>query len=82
MNWNPEQVGALEAATHRGGRQPGSTLPAEVAEVVAGHLRGGMSISATARATGLTRDRVRTVKLAMYGLTLGQYRSLKSGLRP
>lgn len=59
----------------------GSRLPAEVQEVVAECLREGLSISATARATGTTRDQVRTVKYAMAGVTLRQVRTLKRQLR-
>lgn len=71
----------LERSTLKGGGPKGSRLPAEVQKVVAGHLRAGRSISATARATGTTRDQVRTVRYAMFGLTLAEVRRFKRRLR-
>lgn len=75
------RIEALEISTPRGGRRPGSLLPEATQEVVAGYLRAGCSISETARRLGLSRDRVRTVKYAMFGLTLAEYRTLKRELR-
>jgi AraC-like DNA-binding protein len=77
----PEDLKALEVAAHRGGGQRGSRLPAEVQEAAAHRLEAGWSISATARLLGLTRDQVRTVKYAMFGLTLAEVRALKRGSR-
>lgn len=59
----------------------GSRLPATTRAAILEHLRAGETISATARATGVSRDQVRTVKLATYGLTLDRWRTLKARLR-
>lgn len=72
---------ALEAATRRSAYVYGSRLPKETQEVVAGRLAGGASISATAREFGLSRDQVRTIKYAMFGLTLAEVRRQKRGER-
>ena len=72
----------LERSTLKGGGPKGSRLPAEVQEVVGGHLPAGRSISATARATGSTsRDQVGTVRYPMFGLTLAEVRRFKRRLR-
>ena len=70
---------ALTAATPK--NAIGSRLPVSVQEVVAGHLRAGLSISETARRCDLSRDQVRTVKYALFGLTLAEVRTLKRELR-
>jgi len=64
-------------ATTTAGAPRGSRLPAAIQEVVARHLRDGLSISETARRAGVSRDQVRTVRYAMFGLTLAEVRTLK-----
>ena len=67
-------VKAIQKPTHGA---LGSRLPAEVQEVVAGHLRAGLSMSETARRAGVSRDRVRTIRYALEGLTLAEVRRVK-----
>lgn len=78
-----QAVEALLAATARAQatRAVGSRLPAEKQEIVAGHLQAGLTISETARRAGVSRDRVRTIRYAMFGLTLAEVRAFKQGLR-
>lgn len=73
-----EAVRALQRSTHG---PLGSRLPEAIQEVVAEHLRAGLSISEAARRSGISRDQVRTVKYAMFGLTLAEARTLKRRLR-
>lgn len=75
------RIRALERATQRGGGPVGSRLPEATQNVVAGHLRAGLSMAETARRLSLSRDQVRTVRYAMFGLTLNEARALKRGLR-
>lgn len=76
-----QAVEALEQSTRQSPYRHGSRLPPEVQEVVAGHLWAGLSISETARRAGVSRDRVRTIKYALFGLTLADVRRFKRGLR-
>lgn len=71
----------LEAITARSSGPKGSRLPKAVQEVVAEYLDAGGTIAGTARELGLTRDQVRTVKLARLGVTLAEVRRFKAELR-
>lgn len=71
-----EKVEALLGAT-RPGAPGGSRLPPEKQEVVAEYLRAGLTMAETARRAGVSRDRVRTIKYALFGTTLAEVRAFK-----
>ena len=71
----------LEAIMASTAPPKGSRLPGPVQADIAERLTAGQSLSAIARALGLSRDQVRTVKFALFGVTLRQARDLKARLR-
>lgn len=71
----------MESTTRQSAYVYGSRLPKETQAIVAEHLRAGGTIAGTARALGLSREQVRTVRYAMFGLTLAEARALKRRLK-